>query len=88
MGLIKTSKAGGALQEAERARKEGVPVFVYRFEMPHWGSASSGSVSGAAEVIEAVEAAGWALTNITGTAGEGNRGAFVMIFRPTGQRLP
>jgi hypothetical protein len=85
MGLIKGAKAGGALQEAERARQDGMPVFVYRFEMPHWGSSHSGSVSGAAEVIEAIEAAGWALTQIAGTAGEGNRGAFVMIFRPTGQ---
>lgn len=35
MGLIKGAKAGGALQEAERAHKDGMPLFVYRFEMPH-----------------------------------------------------
>jgi hypothetical protein len=88
MGFIKQAKTVGAMQEAERARKEGRPVFVYRFEMPHWGSSQSGSVSGAADVIDAVEASGWALTNITGTAGEGNRGAFVMVFRPKGRPGP
>jgi hypothetical protein len=82
VGIVKRTKVSGATLEAERARAEGRTVFVYRFEMPHWGSSASGSVSGAAEVIEAIEEGGWRLTHIADSAGEGRRGAFVLVFRP------
>lgn len=82
MGLIKSAKTSGAMSDADRARKEGRPIFIYRFEMPHWGAGYSGSVSGAAEVVEAIESAGWTMTHITESAGEGRRGAFILVFRP------
>ncbi len=80
MGFVKKFKTDAAGGEALRARDEGRTVYVYRFEMPHWGSSHSGSVSGAAEVIESIEEWGWKLTHITGTAGEDNRGAFILVF--------
>jgi hypothetical protein len=80
MGFVKKFKSDSAGGNALRARDEGRTVYVHRFEMPHWGSGYSGSVSGAAEVIESIEDQGWKLTHITDSAGEGHRGAFVLVF--------
>lgn len=82
MGLIKQAKESNAFRDAERARSDGNSVFVYRFEMPHTGRGFSGSVSGAAEVIMAIEAVGWRLEHISDGEGGGDRGAILMVFRP------
>jgi hypothetical protein len=46
------AKASFAAVEATRAIQEGRTVFVYRYNVPFSSSNFSGSVSGAAEVIE------------------------------------
>ncbi|MEU3457214.1 hypothetical protein ABZ671_26960 [Micromonospora sp. NPDC006766] len=61
MGWIKDAKANAIAQEAARAREEGRTVFVARINNPATGHVMSGSVAGVAEQIEAVEAQGWLL---------------------------
>lgn len=62
MGWIKDAKAKALAKEAERATKEGRTVFVPMLNTPQSQGELSGSVAGWAEMIEAVEEQGWALT--------------------------
>lgn len=83
MGLMKTIKTNTATADAARARTEGRTVYVHRFGMPNLNSSVSSSVPGAAEVIEAIEAAGWRLEHMAHNAEDRGHGSLVLLFRPT-----
>ncbi len=80
MGLVKNAKVSSASEDARRAVAEGHSVFVYKFGMPNLNSLVSSTVSGAAEVIEAVEEAGWKLHQFA-LNDDVRHGQMVMIFR-------
>jgi hypothetical protein len=64
MGLFKDTKAAMLGTEAKRALKEGRTVFTPMLNTPLTQSSSmqpSGSISGWAEMIEAIEGEGWRL---------------------------
>jgi len=82
MGLMKTTKIHMADKDASRALEQGHTIYVHRFGMPNLNSASSCSVSGAAEVIETIEAAGWKLEHVAFNAENRANGSLVMLFRP------
>lgn len=60
MGFLKDSAADRLTSDAARAYAEGRYVFTAKLNSRD--QALSGSISGWAEMIEAIEAAGWALT--------------------------
>lgn len=83
MGFVKAAKQESARRDAQRAHAEGRTVFVARY----WDEVAmyqgTGSVSGAAEAIESVEAEGWQLANFSYSwVPSKNRGLTVMLFRP------
>ena len=84
MGFMKTVKTSTATADATRARSEGRTVYVHRFGMPNLNSSASSSVPGAAEVIEAIEAAGWHLEHMAHNPDRAH-GSLVLIFRPARQ---
>lgn len=61
MGFIKDAKQNALAAEATRARREDGPAFMQMLNTGMTQSGLSGSVSGWAEMIEGIEAAGWAL---------------------------
>ena len=63
MGWIKDAKANMLITEAQRAVVEGRTVFAPKLNTPVSQHSMSGSVAGWAEMIEAVESAGWRLTD-------------------------
>lgn len=71
MGIVKDAVAGAAAAAASKSRRH---VFVYRFDLSGKGSLS-GELDGAAAVIDAVEAQGWALQDMTAGA------SLVLLFR-------
>jgi hypothetical protein len=79
MGLVRNVKVLGASEDAKGAAGEGHSVFVYKFGMPNLNSAVSSTVSGAAEVIEAIEDAGWQLQQFA--LNDARHGQMVMFFR-------
>lgn len=62
MGFIKDAKMNMLSTEAARAVTEGRTVFTPKLNTPATQGNASGSIAGWAEMIEAVEAAGWAMT--------------------------
>jgi hypothetical protein len=87
MGIIKESKASTAAEHASRAAREGRTVFLYRFNVPATSSGWSGPISGAAEVIEAVERNGWQLSDFAYDRAQSDHGAVLLMFR-RGPRRP
>lgn len=81
MGFVREAKANVARAEATRALSEGRTVFVYRCNVPTFSSGFSGSVSGAAEVIETIESQGWSLANMAYDEAQSRNGALVLLFR-------
>lgn len=81
MGFIKEVKADTARNHATRAREEGRGVFLYRFDVPSTSSGFSGLVSGAAEVIEAIERTGWRLQHMAYDGHQSKNGAALLLFR-------
>ena len=86
MGIIKESKASTAAQHASRAASEGRTVFLYRFNVPATSSGWSGPVSGAAEVIEAIERNGWQLGDFAYERAQSDNGAVLLLFRRAQQQ--
>lgn len=81
MGLFKQAKIGAITADAERAIAEGRTRFVARYWDEVVAFQGTGSVSGAAEAIENVEAAGWKLDHAAYTWVDGkNRGLTLLIF--------
>lgn len=82
MGLVKSSKVGTIRDDAMRGHREGRTVFVARYWDEIFSYQGTGSISGAAEAIEAVESAGWALTHMAYSWVERkNRGVTILMFR-------
>ena len=81
MGFIKDTKAAGLLTEAERAVAEGRHVFAAILNTPMTHHGLSGSVAGWAEMIEAVEQAGWELSQWSVTADTKGRPQAYPVFR-------
>ena len=80
MGFVKDMKASTASKDAARATAEGRKAFVFKFEMPNLNSGVTSGVSGAAEAIEAIEAEGWAMSQMS-IHPSVRHGAMVMVFR-------
>jgi hypothetical protein len=81
VGFIKDGKINALVSEAQRAIVEGRTVFTPRLNTPTMSSGVSGSVSGWAEMIEAVEACGWVLSDWTVTNDEKHRPGAYPLFR-------
>jgi hypothetical protein len=79
VGLVNEIKASSAADDAKRAAGDGRSVFVYKLAMPILNNTVSSPVSSAAEVIEAIEQAGWMLQQFA--MNDRRRGQMVMIFR-------
>lgn len=84
MGFIKDAKAQNLAKEAERARAEGRSVFTPKLNAPSTAHGFNGSVSGWAEMIEAVEEAGWAMYHWSVSVDEKGRPEAFPLFRPRG----
>jgi hypothetical protein len=81
MGFVKETKAATASSHAARSAQEGHSVLLYRFDVPSTSSGFSGPVSGAAEVIEAIERQGWQLDHFAFDHAQSKNGAVVLLFR-------
>jgi hypothetical protein len=82
VGLIKQAKVDTAASHARRAREEGRKVFVGRIRDEVLTYQGTGSISGAAEAVEAIEAEGWRLVNMAYSWVETKkRGLTVCLFR-------
>ncbi|MEU8906518.1 hypothetical protein [Streptomyces mirabilis] len=84
MGFINNAKASKASDEARKAYTEGRTVLAYKIIEANVTSKTTAPMSGVGEQIEAIEAEGWTLANMT--AGEsktlgGERIALVCLFR-------
>lgn len=56
-------------------------MLVYRFDVPATSSGFSGPISGAAEVIEAIERQGWLLDHFAFDRAQSKNGAVLLLFR-------
>jgi hypothetical protein len=63
MGFIKQAKQDAIAKEAERAVEEGRRVFTPKLNTPMTQHGLSGSIAGWAEMIEAIEDAGWTMVD-------------------------
>lgn len=81
MGLINSLKADTFGKDAARAREQGRTVFVARFIVRGDINAMSQSVSGAAEMVEATEAEGWTLQDMSWIQGGKDRAEGYFLFR-------
>lgn len=85
MGWIKNAKASLLTEEAARAKAEGRAVFAPMLNTPLMQSGSSnhsGSISGWAEMIEAIEAESWTLTHWSIGSDTKGRAQAYTLFRP------
>lgn len=81
--MIRDAKANTAAQHAARARDEHRTVFLYKFAVPGSTGLFSGPVPDAAEVVEAVESAGWVLVDMSyAETPRRKSGAVLLLFRP------
>lgn len=67
--------------EAREAWQQGRTVFAPRLRTPYWAGTITGSVSGWAEMIEAVEACGWVLQHWAVSSGHWRKVAAYPLFR-------
>lgn len=84
MGFINNVKGNMAGKEAAEAYARGQRVLVYKFIEANVSSRHTSPMSGIAEQIEAVEAAGWALDTMAAAEGKalgGERTALICLFR-------
>lgn len=84
MGFINQAKGNIAGKEAADAYQRGDYVFVWKAIEANKNSLATGPMTGMAEQIQAIEAAGWALANMAAGEGKalgGERIALVMLFR-------
>ena len=91
MGIIKETKAATAASHARRSAGEGHTVLLYRFDVPWSSGGFSGPISGAAEVVEAIEKSGWQLDQFSFDRAQSSHGAVLLLFRraaPPSQPIP
>jgi hypothetical protein len=81
MGMIKNAKAAVISTEAQRAVDEGRTVFVCRINQGVTQIDWSGSLSGVAEQIEAIEKLGWQLDQCTFAQDKKDHTSAFLIFR-------
>ena len=81
MGIFKDMKAESIGKEAARATEEGRRVFIARINVGVTHHNLSGSVPGLAEQIEAVEAAGWQLDQMSWTRDAKDKPEGYFLFR-------
>ncbi|MFC4531495.1 hypothetical protein [Sphaerisporangium dianthi] len=81
MGFIKNAKIDALKQEAHRALEEGRWVFTPRLNTPAFHHDFTGSVSGWAEMIEAIEASGWMLVHWSVSTDQRGRPEAYPFFR-------
>lgn len=81
MGLIKQAKADALVTEARRAVEQGRTVFAPRLNTPLSQHGMSGSIAGWAEMIEAVESAGWRLAEWAVCTDQKDRPEAYPLFR-------
>jgi hypothetical protein len=81
MGFIDRVKSGKIAGEALRAVEEGRSVFVARINVGMTDAGMSGSVTGAAEIIEAVESVGWRLDRMSYTTDKKGSPEGYYLFR-------
>lgn len=82
MGLIKGSKLSTIGNDAASVAAEGRSVFVCRYWDEVLNFQGTGSIAGASEAIEAVEAHGWRLEHLAYSWSDAKkRGLTVMMFR-------
>lgn len=81
MGFVKQTKSDVLAGEARRAVEEGRSVFAPMLNTPWTQHSMSGAISGWAEMIEAVEAAGWTLTHWTVAQDHKGRRQAYPLFR-------
>jgi hypothetical protein len=81
MGMIKNVKAALMTTEAQRAVDEGRTVFVCRINQGATQIDMSGSLSGIAEQIEAIENLGWQLDQCTFAQDKKDHTSAFLIFR-------
>lgn len=82
MGLMKWAKVGAITSDARKAWDAGDTVFVARFWDEVIAFQGTGSIAGAAEAIEQVEAVGWKLAHASyAWVPEKKRGVQVLVFR-------
>ena len=85
MGLMKGTKLTNISQDAAKVYAEGRTVFVCRYWDEVLNFQGTGSIAGASEAIEMVEAQGWVLHQIAYSWSDGKkRGVSVMLFRRRG----
>lgn len=84
MGFINNAKADIATSAARKARQDGQRILVYKFIEANTASKSTAPMTGIADQIQAVEAAGWRLDQMSAAEGKamtGERVALVCLFR-------
>ncbi|MFI6862634.1 hypothetical protein ACIBKZ_22525 [Streptomyces sp. NPDC050421] len=84
MGFINNAKAETATRAAAEAYAAGRYVLTFKIIEANSTSRSTGIMTGVGEQIEAIEAQGWTLTNMTAAEGKalsGERTALVCLFR-------
>lgn len=81
MGWIKDAKTSALTTEARRAIEEGHTVFAPRLNPPSTAGSLSCSVSGWAEMVEAIEECGWVLAHWTATDDSKGRPIAYPLFR-------
>lgn len=82
MGFVKQSKLNTISEDARKVYAEGRTVFVARYWDEVINFQGTGSVAGASEAIELVEAEGWTLQQIAYSWSDGKkRGVSILLFR-------
>lgn len=84
MGFINNAKADKATNAARDAYINGQQVLVYKFIEANKTSMSTAPMAGISEQIQAVEAEGWVLNQMTATESKtlsGERIGLVCLFR-------
>ncbi|MGW1030088.1 hypothetical protein ACWD4J_41625 [Streptomyces sp. NPDC002577] len=84
MGFINNAKANEATRVAAEAYATGRQVLVFKIIEANAGSRTTGLMAGVGEQIEAIEAQGWTLANMSGAEAKaftGERTALVCLFR-------
>ncbi|MGW1892133.1 hypothetical protein ACWCP6_18015 [Streptomyces sp. NPDC002004] len=84
MGFINNAKAGKAGDEARKAYAEGRSTLAYKIIEANVSSKTTAPMSGVGEQIEAIEAEGWALTNMAAAESKtlgGERIGLICLFR-------
>ncbi|MGK4583469.1 hypothetical protein [Kitasatospora sp. HPMI-4] len=84
MGILNKAKGNSAGTEAREAFTRGDYVFVFKAIEANVKSMTTGPMPGMAEQIQAIEAEGWALTNMAAAESKvlsGERIALILMFR-------